>query len=239
MIGLGTIVNVIAVIVGSSIGLIFKGGLKKRFQDILMQALGLSVMFIGIAGALEGMFSISDNTIETTGTMIIIISLVFGALIGELIEIEKRMELFGEWLKKRVTLQNDSTFVEGFVTSSLIICVGAMAIIGSLQDGLRADASLLYTKSILDFVIVLISASTLGMGVLFSAIPLGIYQGLITAFAKFIQPVLTDKLITDLSFVGSILIFAIGINLAFGKKFKVGNMLPAIIVVIICSLLNI
>ncbi|PKM86144.1 MAG: DUF554 domain-containing protein [Firmicutes bacterium HGW-Firmicutes-12] len=238
MIGLGTIVNVLAVIIGSFIGLIFRGGLNKRFQDILMQALGLSTMFIGMAGALEGMFKISENTIETTGTMVIIVSLVVGALIGELIEVEKRMEQFGEWLKKKVTLKCDSTFVEGFVTSSLIICVGAMAIIGSLQDGLRADASLLYTKSILDFVIVLISASTLGIGVMFSAIPLGIYQGLITAFAKFIQPVLTDKLIADLSFVGSVLIFAIGINLAFGKKFKVGNMLPAIIVVIICSILN-
>lgn len=238
MIGLGTIVNVLAVIAGSSIGLIFNGGLSKRFQDILMQVLGLATMFIGTAGALKGMFKIHENSLETTGTMIIIISLVVGALIGELINIEKRMEQFGEWLKKKVTVKGDSTFVEGFVTSSLIICVGAMAVLGSLQDGLNADPSLLYTKAVLDFVIVLISASTLGLGVVFSAIPLGIYQGLITAFAKFIQPILTDKVIADLSMVGSILIFAVGVNLAFGKKFKVGNMLPAIIVVIICSLFN-
>lgn len=238
MIGLGTIVNVLAVIAGSSIGLVFNGGLSKRFQDILMQVLGLATMFIGTAGALEGMFKIHENSIETTGTIIIIISLVVGGLIGELINIEKRMEQFGEWLKRKVTVKGDSTFVEGFVTSSLIICVGAMAVLGSLQDGLSADPSLLYTKAILDFVIVLISASTLGLGVLFSAIPLGIYQGLITAFAKFIQPILTDTVIADLSLVGSILIFAVGVNLAFGKKFKVGNMLPAVVVVIICSLLN-
>lgn len=239
MIGLGTIVNVLAVIAGSSIGLVFNGGLKKRFQDILMQALGLSTMFIGLAGALEGMFKISENRIDTTGTMVIIVSLVVGAFIGELIDIERRMEQFGEWLKKKVTTKSDSTFVEGFVTSSLIICVGAMAILGSLQDGLKADASLLYTKAILDFVIVLISASTLGLGVLFSAIPLGIYQGLITAFARFIQPVLTDKVIADLSMVGSILIFAVGINLAFGKRFKVGNLLPAIVIVVICNMFNV
>lgn len=238
MIGLGTVVNVLAVIVGSLIGLIFNGGLKKRFQDILMQALGLSTMFIGLAGALEGMFKISENKIETAGTMMLVVSLVIGALIGESINIERRMEQFGEWLKKKVTTKGDSTFVEGFVTSSLIICVGAMAILGSLQDGLMADASLLYTKAILDFVIVLISASTLGLGVLFSAIPLGIYQGLITAFARFIQPILTDKVIADLSLVGSILIFCVGINLAFGKKFKVGNLLPAIVIVVIYSMLN-
>ncbi len=239
MIGLGTIVNVLAVIIGGSIGLIFNGGLKKRYQDILMQALGLSTIFIGVSGTLKGMFRIIGDTIETSGTMIMIVSLVVGALIGELIDIEKRMEQFGEWLKNRVKGNSHPKFVEGFVTSSLIICVGAMAVVGSLQDGLTADASMLYTKSALDFVVVLISASTLGIGVLFSAIPLGIYQGLITVFARFIEPVLTDVMVANLSFVGSVLIFGVGVNLAFGKKFKVGNMLPAIVIVVICSLFGI
>ncbi|MDX9871129.1 MAG: DUF554 domain-containing protein [Clostridia bacterium] len=239
MIGLGTLVNVLAVLMGGLIGLFFHGGLKERFQNILLKSLGLSIMFIGISGALENMLKINENSLEASGIMLLVISLVTGSLLGEWINIEKRMEDFGEWLKMKVTAKSGSTFVEGFVTSSLVICVGAMAIIGSLQDGLYGDATLLFTKSILDFVFILISASTLGLGVVFSAIPLGLYQGLITVFAQYIQPLLTDKIISDLSLVGSVLIFAIGVNQVFGQKFKVGNMLPAIVIAVICSVLNI
>lgn len=238
MIGLGTIVNVLAVICGSFIGMLCNGGLKQRFQDILMQVLGLATMFIGASGALKGIFVFHGETIETTGTMLMIISLVVGALIGEWINIEKRMEHFGEWLKVKVKGRDNQRFVEGFVTASLVICVGAMAVVGALQDGLTGDASMLYTKSILDFVIVLIFAATLGSGVLFSAIPLGIFQGSITLFAKFIEPILSDQMINNLSFVGSILIFGVGVNLSFGNKFKVGNMLPALIIVVICTIFS-
>lgn len=236
MVGIGTLVNVIAVILGSGIGLLFNGGLKKRFQDILMQVLGLSVIFIGASGALKGMFVLKDSTIETTGSMLLILSLVIGSFLGEWINIEGKMERFGEFIKQKVKGNNNPKFVEGFVSTSLVTCVGAMAIVGALQDGLMRDPSMLFTKSILDGVIAIIFASTLGIGVLFSVIPLALYQGAITIFAKFIEPILTDTMISNMSFVGSVLIFGIGVNLAFGKKFKVGNMLPALIIVIISSL---
>ena len=230
MIGLGTLVNVAAVIIGSFAGMVVKGGLKQRFQDILMQALGLATMFIGASGALKGIFVVEGSNLSTNNTMMLIISLVGGAILGELLSIEDRLDHLGVWLKQKVKLKEDNRFVEGFVTSSLVICVGAMAIVGSLEDGLHGDASMLYAKAVLDFIIVLIFASTLGIGVLFSAIPLGIYQGSITLFASAIEPLLSDARIANLSFVGSVLIFGVGVNIAFGKKFKVGNMLPAVLI---------
>ncbi len=237
MIGTGTIVNVSAVIIGSGLGMLIRSGIKQRFQDLLMQALGLSTLFIGAAGALKGIFTVNGDGLETGGTMVMILSLVLGALIGEGINIEKQIERFGEWLKGKVKSSGDSGFVEGFVTSSLVICVGAMAVVGSLQDGLTGDAAMLYTKAILDFVIVLVLASALGKGVLFSALPLGILQGSITLFAGVIAPVLSDKMIDNLSFIGSVLIFCVGINLCFGKKIKVGNLLPALVIAVLAALI--
>lgn len=230
MIGLGTIVNTLAVIIGSAIGMLIKGGLKQRYQETLMQALGLATMFIGISGAMSGMLKIINNGIETTGSMILIASLVFGALVGEFLNIELRLEQLGNWLKSKVKVKNDSHFVEGFVTAALVICVGAMAIVGSLQDGLQGDSSTLFAKAILDFTIVMVFASTLGIGVMFSAIPLFVYQGSMTVFAAFLKPFLTETVILNLSFVGSVLIFAVGLNLCIGKKIKVGNLLPAMII---------
>jgi len=230
MIGLGTIVNTLAVIVGSGIGLIIKGGLKERYQQIIMQALGLATIFIGASGAMSGMLKVIDKGIETQGSMLLIGSLVFGAVVGEFLNIELRLEQLGNWLKRKVHMKNDTTFVEGFVTSALVICVGAMAIVGALQDGLQGDPSTLLAKAVLDFIIVMVFASTLGIGVTFSAIPLFVYQGSITIFASFLRPFLTETVILNLSFIGSVLIFAVGINLCFGNKIKVANMLPAMII---------
>jgi hypothetical protein len=230
MIGLGTIVNAIAIVIGGAIGLVIKDGLKQRFQDTLMQALGLATIFIGASGAMQGMLSVNDGTIETKGTMLLIFSLVIGALIGEFLNIEERLEKLGEWLKKKVKIKKDDRFVEGFVTASLVVCVGAMAIVGSLQDGLTGDHSTLFAKAILDFMIIMVFASTLGVGTLFSGLAVGIYQGTITIFASLLKDVLTTTVISNLSFVGSVLIFAVGINICFGKKIKVGNLLPAMII---------
>ena len=242
MIGLGTIINVAAVIVGSAIGLLIKSGLKQRFQDILQQACGVAAMFIGISGAIKGLIYISyTGQIETKNILLLVISLVIGSFLGELLNIELRMERVGERLKKLVLpkekSEKDVKFVEGFMTSTLVICVGAMAIVGSLQDGLTGDFTLLATKSVLDFIITLIFASTLGIGVMFSAIPLGLYQGSITLLAVLISGFMTDAMISNMSSVGSVLIFCVGINLVFGKTIKVGNMLPAIIIPIIYSLI--
>lgn len=230
MIGLGTIVNTLAVIVGSGIGLVIKGGLKERYQQIIMQALGLATMFIGASGAMSGMLKVIDSGLETQGSMLLIGSLVFGALVGEFLNIELRLEQLGNWLKSKVNMKNDTTFVEGFVTSALVICVGAMAIVGALQDGLQGDPSTLFAKAILDFIIVMVFASTLGIGVTFSALPLFVYQGSITLFSSFLRPFLTETVILNLSFVGSVLIFAVGVNLCFGNKIKVANLLPAMII---------
>lgn len=228
--GIGTIVNTLAVIIGSMIGIMIKGGLKQRYQKIIMQALGLATLFIGASGAMSGMLKVIGNGLETQGSMLLIGSLVFGALVGEFLNIELRLEQIGEWLKSKVHIKNDTHFVEGFVTSALVICVGAMAIVGALQDGLQGDPSTLFAKSILDFIIVMVFASTLGIGVTFSALPLFVYQGSITLFATFLKPFLTQSVITNLSFIGSVLIFAVGINLCFDKKIKVANLLPAMII---------
>lgn len=235
--GFGTIINVAAVILGGGLGMLLKGGLKKRYQEIMMQALGVCTIFIGISGALKGMLSIENGVLETSGTMLLIGSLVTGSLLGEWIQIEKWMDHFGEWLRRKVGGKNDSQFVEGFVSTSLVICVGAMAVVGALEDGMRGDYSMLAAKAVLDAGIVLVFASTYGKGAVFSALPVGIWQGLITLFARFLEPVLTPQMISDLSFTGNVLIFCVGINLALGKRFRVGNMLPSLLFTVLFDVL--
>lgn len=232
MIGLGTLGNIALILIGSTIGMIIKGGLKQRFQETIMNGLGLAVMFIGISGALEGLLVITEGKIVSRNIMLMIISLAIGGFLGEVINLEEKLDRIGEWLKVKlkVNKEKDKGFVEGFVNSSLLFCVGAMAIIGALRDGLSADSSMLLAKGIIDGVVAIFFASTLGIGVFFSVIPVGIYQGVITLTAGFVEPFLSERLISNLSFVGSILIFAIGINMIFGKKIKTGNLLPAILV---------
>ncbi len=230
MFGLGTIINALAVIFGSTIGIVFNKGIKEKMQNTLMTACGVAVVFVGITGTLEGMLTIVDGKIQVQGTMLLIFSLVIGGFIGELIDIEKRMDTIGEKLKKLFKAENDNKFVDGFVNTSLIICVGAMAIVGSIQDGLTGDYSMLTAKAILDFVIVIVMASTYGIGVMCSAIPIFVYQGFITLVAHFAGDFISAELTGYLSYVGSALIFCVGINSIFGKKIKVGNLLPALIV---------
>ncbi len=239
MIGLGTIVNMVLILIGSGIGLLLKGGLKQRFQITIMNALGLAVMFIGISGALQGLFVVREEGLETANVMLMIMSLAIGAFFGEWIDIEARLDYIGEWIKRKLKVKGEKgqNFVEGFVNSSLLFCIGAMAIIGSLQDGISGDASMLYAKGIIDGTVAIFFASTLGLGVFFSIIPLGIYQGGITLSAKYIEPYLSEQMIANLSFIGSILIFGIGINMIFGKKIKCGNLLPAVLVPIIYELI--
>ena len=237
MIGLGTIVNSIAVIVGCIVGLFIKKGISPRFEDIIMKALGTSVIFIGVSGALCGLLTFDNGKLSTKGTMLMIASLVIGSIIGEALRIEDRLNSIGEKLQKKVKVGDNSHFVEAFVTYTLIICVGAMAIVGAINDGLLGDYSTLFAKSILDAITGMVFASTLGIGALFAVIPMAIYQGSITLFAGFVEPYLTDTLVSDMSYVGSILIFTVGINLAFKNKFKTGNMLPAILVPVVYNLL--
>ncbi len=238
MAGLGTIANMVLILVGATAGILIKGGLKQRFQDTIMNALGLAVMFIGISGALQGLFTLEGNRLGTANVMLMIVSLAVGAFFGELINIEEKLEKVGERIKAILKVQGESgqNFVEGFVNSSLLFCIGAMAIIGALQDGLSGDASMLYAKGIIDGTCSIFFASTLGIGVFFSVIPLGLYQGGITLLAKYIEPYLSDQMIANISCIGSVLIFGIGINMIFGKKIKCGNLLPAVLVPVVYEL---
>ena len=237
MFGLGAFINTGAVIAGGLLGVTLKKGIPESCRNTLSHACGVSTIFIGISGVLKQMLVITDGQLETKGTLLLIFSLVLGGFVGELLAIEDRLEKLGEILKKKLHSEKDDHFVEGFVTSTLVICIGAMAIVGSIEDGLTGNYSTLTAKAILDFVIVLIFASTLGKGVIFSAIPLFVYQGSITCLAALLGNFMSTALINDISFVGSALIFCVGINVAFGKKFRVGNLLPALLIPMIYSLL--
>lgn len=237
MIGIGTLINTAAVVCGGLIGLKLKNGIKQRMQDIMMQSCGVATVFIGAGGTLSRMLVIREGQLETRGTMLLIFSLVLGGLFGEWLDIEKRMDTVGEKIKKAVKAEKDNLFVEGFVNVSLIICVGAMAIVGSIQDGISGDYSLLVTKAVLDLIIVVVFAAAYGTGAVFSAVPIFVYQGAITLAAALLGSFVSDAVVADLSFIGSALIFCVGVNIAFGKKFRVGNMLPALIVPVIYHLL--
>jgi len=233
VIGLGTIVNVLAIVLGGLLGLFFRGGMREGPQKVVIQALGLCTMFIGASGAVAGLLRAEGGaltSVPTRETLGMIFSLALGSLIGSLLDLDGRLERLGIWLKERASRGEDDQFVQGFVIASLTVCIGAMAIVGSIQDGLAHDPSTLITKSILDFMIVLIFASTYGKGAIFSALPVGVLQGSVTLCAGLLAPVFSAAVVAELSFLGSILIFCVGVNLAFGSRFRVADMLPALVV---------
>ena len=239
MYGLGTIINVGAIILGGLIGILFGRFITDMHRDTLCKACGLAVIFIGAAGTFKGMFSVDDGKIVYGGDFLIIGCLALGALVGEIINIEGIFEKFGEWLKKKSHSSKDNKFVEGFLSASFTVCIGAMAIVGSINDGLYGDYTVLVTKSILDFIIIMVMSASLGKGTIFSAIPVAILQGSVTALSLLIKPIMTENALNYLSVIGNILIFCVGINLVFGKKIKVANMLPAIIFAVICAFIPI
>lgn len=239
--GIGTIINCVAIIVGSALGLLLKNGLPKRLENTILSSIALAVMFIGVGGAVSGLVEINDGVLSTRYTMLMVLSLILGGIVGELLNIERGLDNLGERIKKRLPEKlAGNTFVDGFVTSSMLFCIGAMAIVGALEDGLTGDFSILSAKSVLDGISALLFASSLGVGVAFSAIPILLYQGGITILAQLIKPYLDQfpSLIEQMSCIGSILIFAIALNMLFGKKIKVGNLLPAIFFPIIFALIK-
>jgi len=231
--GLGTLVNTGAVIAGGIAGTLLRKGIPEKYKQTVMQGIGLSVLIIGISGTIKEMLTIVDgNKLDRQFVMLMIFSLVIGGLVGEFLKIEERLENIGNWFQSKIPSRNGS-FSTGFVTASLVYCVGAMAIVGALEDGLSGNPSTLFAKSILDGITAVIFAATMGIGVAFSAIPVLVYQGGITLLAGFIKPWLNDMVISQMSLVGGILIFAIGINLLEIKKINVGNLLPAIFIPVI------
>lgn len=237
MIGLGTLFNIIAIIIGGIIGILIKKELKEHYQDTLMMAIGVCVIFIGISGTIKEMLIIDNGTIKTAGTMMMVSSFFVGSFFGEWLGIEKHIEQFGNWLKKKTNSNDDSSFVNGFVTASLTISVGAMAVIGALQDGIMGDYSTLMAKGVIDMVIIMIMTTSLGKGCIFAAIPVGIFQGVVTLFAKIIEPIMTVQALSNISLTGSIMIFIVGVNLVWKKNIKVANMLPTLIFAIIFAFL--
>lgn len=238
MAGLGTVINVGAIVAGGVLGLFSGRLLKDETQESVMKTLGIATVFLGIGGCMSKMMTADKSGILSAGgTMMMILSLVLGTLAGEALRLEHQMERFGSWLKEKTGNSGEHRFTDAFVTASLTVCVGAMAIVGSVEDGISGNYSILAAKAVLDFAIILIMTASMGKGCIFSAIPVGILQGSITALARLIQPVLTQSALNNLSYVGNILIACVGINLIWPKTFKVGNMLPAVLLAMILSYL--
>lgn len=232
MVGTGTLVNVAAIVLGGLLGLLVRGGLKEHYQDGILKAVGLAIVFLGASGALTGLLTVEGGRLSTVGvrdTLAMVLAMALGALAGEFVDLDRHMEQMGAWLKAKADRGSDSQFIQGFVTASLTVCIGAMAIVGAIQDGLTGNAATLYTKAVLDFILVMIFASLYGKGAIFSALPVGVLQGTITLFAGLLSPVFRQAVIDNLSFLGNMLIFCVGINLCFGTRFKVANLLPALV----------
>lgn len=224
MIGTGTIVNSAAILAGAGLGLILRKGLPEKWQETIMHAIGLSVAIIGIQMALK-----------TNNIIIVIISLVLGAIAGELLDIDKVLNRAGAWVGGKLTSSNDkgssaAIIGQGFVATSLIYCVGAMAIVGSIQEGLTGDASTLYAKSILDGITAIIFAANMGVGVALSALSVAVYQGSITLLAGSMESIMSPAILAELTATGGILIIAIGLNMLKLLKIRIANMLPAILI---------
>jgi uncharacterized membrane protein YqgA involved in biofilm formation len=215
----GTIINALAIIAGSLLGLLLNRGLPEHYKNIVMSGVGLSVILIGLKSAL------SSNSV-----IIVIFSVILGAVAGEFLKIEERLEKLGRFLEQRVARKSSSrsSFARGFVTASLVFCVGSMAIVGSLESGLTGNHQTLLAKSVLDGVTSIIFASTLGLGVLFSSLAVFIYQGLITMTAVFLKAYLVPETISQMTSVGGLLILAIGFNLLKITSIRIGNLLPGI-----------
>ena len=237
MYGLGTMINTAAIIAGGAGGALFGRFLKEKVQDTLTKCCGISTLFIAITGALERMLTVENGAIVSQGSMLVIGCLTIGAVIGELADLEGAFERFGQWLKQKTGNARDQRFLEAFVTASFTVCIGAMAIVGSIEDGITGDFSILATKAVLDFIIVMVLSCSMGRGAVFSAIPVAILQGSITALAGVLRPVMTEAALANLSMVGNVLIFCVGVNLVWGKKVRVANLLPAIVIAVIAAFL--
>ncbi len=238
--GLGTLINVALIIAGGLVGLLASSLVTDRLQDTLLRACGVCIIFVGAAGALQHMLVATAGadgsvTLSTAGTMMLVVSMAIGSVLGEVADIDARFEHLGEWLRDRTGSDGDNRFVDGFVTASLTVCVGAMAIVGSIQDGLTGDWSTLALKGAIDAIIVCATAASMGKGCVFSALPVGVFQGCVTALATLLSPIMTEAALSNLSLVGSVLIFCVGVNLIWPKTFKPANMLPSVVVAVICA----
>ncbi len=227
MIGLGTIINTLCVVAGGVFGLVFGKALKPRMQEAMITAIGVAVMFLGVGSTLEKMLVIDHGAISAKNPTMMIICLALGAVIGELLNIEGWVERFGAWLKVKSGSQGDNSFIATFVSTSCTVCIGAMSIVGAFHDAV-GDYSTFLAKGILDAIFVCIVTASQGRGAIFSAVPVFLFQGFFTLLAVFLGSFIPQAALDNLSYVGSILIFCIGLNFLRTKKIRVANLLPSI-----------
>ena len=223
-------------------GLACGGLITDRLQQALLRSCGVAVMFVGAAGALEKMLAgtvTPDGTVALTsgGTMMMVVCLAVGTVLGEALDLDRRFEDLGIWLREKTGSSGDARFVDGFVTASLTVSIGAMAIVGSIQDGLSGDCSTLMLKGALDAIIVCAMAASMGRGCVFSALPVGVLQGSMTALATLLHPIMTGAALANLGLVGSILVFCVGVNLIWPRTFKPANMLPSVVIAVVYALI--
>mgnify|MGYP000086367349 CR=1 FL=1 len=232
--GIGVLANVLGIVGGGLLGLGCGRLISERFQKAIMMACAVAVIFLGLTGTVKEMLQIgADGGVTLVGTNCMLVSLIGGAVIGEAIDLEDRMERFGHWLQQKTGSGGDTRFVEGFVTASLTVCIGAMAVIGSINDRLLSDPSVLFAKTVIDAVIVMIMTSALGKGCIFSAISVGIFQGIIFLLAGFLEPIMTPAALKSLSAVGNILIFCVGTNIFGLPHVRIANLLPALVIAVV------
>ena len=224
--GLGTVINVALLIFGGLCGLLFGKKLNERIKDTLLSVNAVAIMMLAIGGVMQNMLSLSD------GTVMMIVSLTLGGLIGEIININALVDKFGEWLKIKSHSTGDDSFVSAFVNASCTVCIGAMAVIGSINDGVSGDCSVLIAKAILDAVIICVMTASQGKGCIFSAVPVAIFQGVITIIAVFAGGFMTEAALSNLSYVGNVLIFCVGLNLIRKKQIRVANLLPSLVIAV-------
>lgn len=232
--GIGVLANVLGIVGGGLLGLGCGRLISERFQKAIMMACAVAVIFLGLTGMVKEMLQIgADGGVTLVGTNCMLASLIGGAVIGEAIDLEDRMERFGHWLQQKTGSGGDTRFVEGFVTASLTVCIGAMAVIGSINDRLLSAPSVLFAKTVIDAVIVMIMTLALGKGCIFSAISVGIFQGIIFLLAGFLEPIMTPAALKSLSAVGNILIFCVGTNLFGLPHVRIANLLPALVIAVV------
>ncbi|MBQ3044840.1 MAG: DUF554 domain-containing protein [Clostridia bacterium] len=223
---IGTLVNAVAVIVGGLIGLLLKKGIKESYTESINKALGLAILIIGLNGVISNMFTVENGKLKSSGELMLVIFLVLGTFAGELLKLDDRFSRFCKGIESK--FKSDG-FAAGFINSTVLFCVGAMSIVGSINDGLTGDSSVLFVKSALDFVNAIIFAATLGYGVIFTFIPILLYQGGISLLAGVLSGVLQGELLEQICMVGYAIIMAIGLNFLLQKKFKTLNMVPALL----------
>lgn len=229
MLGLGTLINVAAIVAGGVAGQLCGRAITVKMRETLGSAVALCCMFVGIAGTLEQMFHADGSVIRSSGALMTVGAFALGSALGAWLDIEGWFVRFGEWVKQKSGNASDRRFTDAFVTASLTVCIGAMAVVGSIQDGMRGDITILATKAVMDAIIIMVMTASLGRGCIFSAIPVLLFQGAITLAAGLLEPLMTEAALSNIGLTGSMMIFCVGVNIIWGQKFSVANMLPTLI----------